>query len=304
MKLVYRMPGVGVPIDESLLTAPAIARIATAAEQSGWDAICFDEHPMPPNYWRLNGDGHDSVDPLVALAAASACTTTLRLFVYAAILPLRSPFLLAKAVATLDLLSEGRVELGLASGYLPEEFAACGVDFQTRGQLFDRYVELMRMAWSGEAVDYEDSAISAVDVCARPRPVQDPHPPLWIGGNSRKAMERVIRHGAGWMPSINPPGRSVSRRTAPLSSPRDLAAKVDRLRAEATRVGRRDPIRIALALNLDGTDTSAVARFVDDCAEYAASGVDWIVVNSRSENIDDAVSLLSLVPKYLRGVSA
>jgi len=93
VKLVYRMPGVGVPLDESLLTAPAIARIATAAEQSGWDAICFDEHPIPPNYWRLNGDGHDSVDPLVALAAASACTTALRLFVYAAILPLRNPFL-------------------------------------------------------------------------------------------------------------------------------------------------------------------------------------------------------------------
>ena len=106
------------------------------------------------------------------------------------------------------------------------------------------------------------------------------------------------------MPSINPPGRSVSRRTAPLSSPQDLAAKVDMLRTEATRVGRQDPIGIALALNLDGTDTSAVARFVDDTAEYAASGVDWIVVNSRSDNIDEAITLLSVVPKHVRGVSA
>jgi probable F420-dependent oxidoreductase len=289
VRLIYGFPGRGVPSRPELLAADVLARLAVAAEDAGWTGVSLDDHPIPPEYWRQGGDGHDGVDPFVALAAVAAATNDLRLFVHAVQVPLRNPFLLAKTVATLDVLSKGRVELGMVTGYLPEEYAALGVSYDERNRLFDESVEVMKRAWTGEPVSYEGVHFSAVDVCARPRPVQQPHPPLWIGGNSTLAFRRVVATGRGWIASWNRRGRAVSRHTAPLETTEDFAARLEVLHACAAEAGRTEPIEVSIWLPMRAdTTVDELRRRADELEEL---GVGWVFVNhstasSESEALD------------------
>src|SRR5207302_1471635 len=104
-----------------------------------------------------------------------------------------------------DALSGGRVELGLGAGYQKAEFFALGVDFNERNALFDEALAVLPLAWSGRPFTYEGLHFSARDVCCQPAPVQQPGPPLWLGGNSKLTRRRVVDIGAGWMPMANPP---------------------------------------------------------------------------------------------------
>lgn len=293
MRLVYGFPGCTVPPDPDLLSADVLSSLAVAAEDAGWAGVCFDEHPIPPEYWRHGGDGHDAVDPFVALAAVAAATSRIRLFVFATLVAIRNPFLLAKTVATLDVLSKGRVELGMVAGYLPEEFEALGVPFEGRNPVFDETVEVMKLAWTGEPVTHRGSTFSAVDVCALPRPVQQPHPPLWIGGNSRLSLRRVVANGHGWMPLVNPRGRKVSRRTAPMDSLDDLKALRKVLDSYAEEAGRTDPIDVALPLGLGRGETEEdLERTVDELEE---AGVGWLVIRSSASSTSEALSRIERV---------
>jgi probable F420-dependent oxidoreductase len=287
MRLIYRFPGGTVPPDPALLSADVLGRLAVAAEQAGFAGGSFDEHPIPPEYWRQGGDGHDSVDPFVALAAVAGPTTTLRLFIYATLVPIRNPFLLAKSVATLDVLSRGRVDLGMVTGYLPEEFRALGIAFEDRNKLFDECVEVMKLAWTGKPVNYAGSSFSAVNVTALPRPVQEPHPPLWIGGNSRLTLRRVVTTGKGWMALTNPRDRKVSRRTAPLEGADDLRSLLTTLREYADEAGRTDPIEVSYVIHLRPDDSIADLRARLDQLE--AAGVGWVAIHTHPVTAGDAM---------------
>jgi probable F420-dependent oxidoreductase len=291
MRLIYRFPGGTVPPDPALLSAGVLCRLARVAEQAGFAGASFDEHPIPPEYWRHGGDGHDSVDPFVALAAVAGATTALRLFVYSTIVPIRNPFLLAKSVATLDVVSGGRVELGLVTGYLPEEFAALGVSFSGRNEIFDESVEVMKLAWTGRPVHYTGASFSAVDVAALPRPVQAPHPPLWIGGNSRLALRRVVDLGCkGWMALANPRNRKVSRHTAPLERTADLRSLLTTLHEYAEETGRTDPIEVAYVVHLRPGDS--IAALADRLAELEEAGVGWAAVHSQPATVSEALATI------------
>src|SRR3984957_3250763 len=146
----------GLPTDRldraaEFVTGDAIAEISRAAEVAGFDAVYVTEHPIPETQWKDSG-GHHALDPFVALAFAAAATTSLRLQTHLCVVPYRNPFLTAKAVASLDALSGGRVILGVGTGYLQEEFAALGVQFDERNELMDEALEVMKAAWSGETV--------------------------------------------------------------------------------------------------------------------------------------------------------
>ena len=141
----------------------------------------------------------------------AAATTKLRLLAYLTGVPYRNPFLLAKAVATLDALSEGRVDLAMIAGHVKAEFLALGVEFEQRNTLFDQALDVMKLAWTGRPVSYEGVGISARGVTAHPLPVQQPHPRLWFDGSSELTMRRVVEHGAGWMPHVNTSERAAHR---------------------------------------------------------------------------------------------
>ncbi len=205
---------------------------------------------MPSDRW-LKAGGHDAIDPFIALTWAAAATERLRLLTNITVVAYRNPFLLAKTVATLDALSDGRVILGAAAGYLKSEFRALGVDFDERNELFDEAFEVLAMTWAGEPVTYEGRHFSAAGNQLVPVPVQQP-PPIWIGGNSTVARRRAAEHGQGWMPFPNPPQTNRVVRTAAISTADDLAPLLDELRTW-TRDAGRDPLDIHFGVAGGGT---------------------------------------------------
>ena len=130
-----------------LYSPHGVAAVASAAEQYGFDAIAFTEHPAPPRAWVDKG-GHPSMDPLIALAFCAAVTRRIKLLTHLVVLPYHAPLALAKAVATTDRLSSGRLILGVGSGYLRAEFDALGVDFEHRSTRFDEALHTLRTVWS------------------------------------------------------------------------------------------------------------------------------------------------------------
>jgi probable F420-dependent oxidoreductase len=150
-----------------------------------------DVHPVPPD--------RPFLEAYTTLAYVAGMTSRIRLAVTVAIAPYRHPLLHAKTVATLDHLSDGRLEVAIGSGWLKEEFDALGADFAARGRTTDEYLDAMIQLWSGEPVTYQGETVSFAAVQCLPRPAQTPHPPLWIGGSGVRAFARMERLGAGWL---------------------------------------------------------------------------------------------------------
>src|SRR3954464_7713144 len=186
MKFTFTHPMHSHPYNPELVTGSAIAAVAAAAESAGFHGFGFTDHPAPSQRW-LEAGGHDAVDPFVAMGFAAAHTTTLRLIPNIVVLPYRNPFVVAKAGATLDLISDGRFTLGVGVGYLKREFAALGVNFDERGDLFDEALNVIRGIWTPAVFSYAGALFPANGIPAHPRPVSRPHPPIWIGGNTAAA---------------------------------------------------------------------------------------------------------------------
>src|SRR5207249_1529634 len=147
------------------------------------------------------------------------------------------PFLTARAVAGLDVLSKGRVILGVGAGYLKGEYKALGVEFERRNELMDEYLLAMKAAWTSDEFTFQGSGYQALDNRILPRPAQRPHPPLLIGGNSRRAIRRAVELGDAWNPFFTPAALSATARTAPMGGEADLAEGIAYLRAHCETVG-------------------------------------------------------------------
>jgi probable F420-dependent oxidoreductase len=262
--------------DGDMLDAGAPAELAVAAEVAGWRGFAFTEHPVPGARWLAAG-GHQALDPFVALGHVAAVTTELRLLTNLAVAPYRNPFLLAKAAATVDKLSNGRMVLGTGTGYLKGEFRALGVEFDERNTLFDEMLDVLALHWSGEPFSYAGAHFDARDVIGLPRPVQQPIP-IWIGGNSRLTQRRVAARAQGWLPLLSYTDISSTTRTPNIGSVDELATRVDALHAEAG--ARAADLDIAAAY----TDTTIaqpgndIARHRDTFARLAEAGVTWAIV--------------------------
>lgn len=278
MKVSYGLPAHRADVPE-LLTAGAIASLAAAAEAAGFDAVYVTEHPFPGDAW-LAGGGHHALDPAVALAVAAGATSRLRLHTNLFVPAYRNPFLGAKAVASLDVVSEGRVILGVGAGYLEAEFAALGADFANRNDRLDEALVAMKAAWSGRSVTAVGAGWRAAGNTMLPRPVQRPHPPVWVGGNSDRALRRAVEHGDGWSPfPAGATGAGVTR-TRPLTSAAQLRARLERGAELAAAAGRTAPLDVCFVprgLAMAGGRTEA-GQVVESCHELAEAGVTWVTV--------------------------
>jgi probable F420-dependent oxidoreductase len=214
-----------------------IVRFAQAVEDAGLDGIAFTDHPAPSLRW-LDGGGHETFDPFVALGFCAAVTTRIRLFTWLSVVPYRNPFLAAKSMTTVDLLSGGRATFALGTGYLRSEFAALGVDFDERNDLFEESVRVMKATWTGDEVSFDGRHFKAIGQVGRPRPVQRPHPPLWIGGNSAVARDRVARLAQGWAPMRGPKTLARTARTLAIESTDQLGTLIEDLARRLDAVGR------------------------------------------------------------------
>lgn len=279
MRVSYGLPTHLVDVPE-LVDATGIAALARAAEAAGFDAAYVTEHPFPADDWLAHG-GHHALDPMVALAVAATATTTLRLHTNLFIPVLRNPYLAAKAVASLDVVSGGRVILGVGAGYLEEEFDALGASFATRNDDLDLALDAMRAAWQGTSV-VTDGRWPVAGNTARPTPIQPLGPPVWVGGNSRRAMRRAVERGAGWSPFPIGAGGAARTRTAPLRTPEQLRDRVAEAHDHARAIGRDTPLDICFIPDgLSMTDHAATdhGRVVESCLALAEAGCTWITVS-------------------------
>jgi probable F420-dependent oxidoreductase len=292
MKIVLGMPFLECPPNPAFLSGRAIGSLGRAAEDAGFAAVSLTEHPAPSERWRLAG-GHDALDPFVGLSFVAAATSRLRLLTYLVVLPYRNPFLLAKSVASLDVLSGGRVELGLGAGYQKSEFHTLGVDFEERNRLFDEALEVLPLAWSGEPVEYQGLHFGARDAACHPRPAQRPHPPLWLGGNSKLTRRRVVDHGTGWMPMPNSAATAATLRSPVLETMDQLAGMLTDCKEYADSVSLPGPTEIMYVLPgiAAGDGAGAFAAQLELARQARDVGVTWLSAGGHATSVDDMLRL-------------
>lgn len=224
-------------------TMAAIHDCAKAAEDAGFWSGTVTDHPVPSYRW-LDSGGHYAQDPFVMLSMVAAVTTRLRLQTNIVVLPYRNPFITARAVSSLDAFSNGRFVFGMGAGYLKPEYKALGVDFDTRNDIMDEYIDAMKLAWTGEDFAFEGTGYTAVGNRVRPTPVQKPHPPLLIGGNSKRALRRTAEKGDAWHPFFVPKMVTQTARTADLETDEDLTGAIAYMHEHCEKIGRADKPKV------------------------------------------------------------
>jgi len=289
-------PLVSHPYHPDLVTGAGLIALAQAAESAGFDGYGFTDHPAPSQKW-LDAGGHDALDPFVALGFVAAATSTLRLIPNIVVLPYRNPFVVAKASATLDVLSGGRFTLATGAGYLRSEFAALGVDVDERNELFDEAIDVLKAVWTSDAVSFEGRHFTARGVTAHPRPVATPHPPIWIGGNSAGARRRVAERGDGWAPFPAPAGMAAAVRTTALDTTERLEAAVEDLHRRLLDAGR-DPATVDVSFSCPAGGDPAADSFDADAhlaglSALAAIGVTWVQVGLPGDSLARAAETIA-----------
>jgi probable F420-dependent oxidoreductase len=290
------------PYNLELVRGDGIVTVAAAAEAAGFHGFGFTDHPAPTERW-LQAGGHDALDPFVAMGYAAARTTTLRLIPNIVVLPYRNPFVVAKAGATLDLLSDGRFTLAVGVGYLKREFAALGVDFEERAALFDEALDAIKAIWTGDDISFEGRHFSANGITAHPRPVSDPHPPIWVGGNTGAARRRVADKGDGWCPFAAPPALAQTARTASLDSVDALAEGIDDLRRRLDAAGR-DAATVDIVFgNIEGGNPSeddfSADAYLAGLDRLAKLGVTWVQVGVPGDSLAHALEVIDKFKKQV-----
>jgi probable F420-dependent oxidoreductase len=287
LKFLYCFPGMTVPTNLALTSADGLIDLALAAEEAGFAGVGLDDHPATPESWRPRDRPQPAgFDPLIGLAAVAGATTTIKLVTYAMDIPYRNPLITAKGVATLDLISKGRLILGTATGYVEEEARAVGTDFARRNERFDEAIEVCKRAWLGDPFDYEGEGFTASNVSVQPPTVQKPHPPIWIGGNSDRAMRRVAAGCQGWMPLGYRAGSPISLRSPPMDTAEQVQTRMNRLQRYLEEAGRDDPVEILFGGGAIVGRPAAEA--LDRLQELAAIGVTWVPLHGRETSLQEA----------------
>jgi len=272
-----------------------VTDLARACEERGIESLWLPEHPLVPVHYTtrypLSADGKlprpytELPDQFATLAAAAAVTSKLRIGSCVCLVPERDTLFTAHQVATLDWLSRGRFLFGIGAGWLREEMDLFTPHFEHRFAFMREAITAMRKLWTEDAPSFEGRWVRFPPVVCRPRPVQQPHPPVILGGMGPNAVRRVATWGDGWMPIALPPDAVASAR-------RDI----DRLAREAGR----DPARISLTVMIGappGLETPALDMLPDRSvlAAYADAGADRVVVSLPTLQRDEALRHLDVV---------
>jgi probable F420-dependent oxidoreductase len=263
------------------------AGVAQKAEALGFDSLWMGEHPVIPVHSTSPAPGSSGgsipdfysrlVDPFVALARASAVTTTLKLGTGITLVPERNPLLLAKEVATLDYFSKGRFLFGIGAGWNQVETEIMGGNFAHRWTQTREAIEAMKALWANEAAEYHGTYYDFPLVRSFPQPVQQPHPPILLGGTAQQVFKRIIAYGNGWMPTRSTPelirqGRAI----------------LNELAVEAGR----DPKSIAILAYLvpaDRTEIQALAEAGADAAVVRLDSASEVAALAQLEQLAQKV---------------
>jgi probable F420-dependent oxidoreductase len=197
----FMIIGFGAPVAGAWATPGYLAEFAEQAERAGYASLWTFQRLLVPEGSGMEPVYQSVLDPMVALGFAAARTSRIRLGVALVNLPFVSPVLLAKQAASVDVLSGGRLDLGLGIGWMPEEFTAAGATTARRGARADEYLAVLRTLWADEISSFNGEFYTIPAGRQYPKPVQRPGPPILLGGMSRPAMERAGRLADGWITS-------------------------------------------------------------------------------------------------------
>ena len=199
--------GYVVPNNLGIKDPQDLIQLGTFAEELGFDSLWVNHHILHVGYVkeRLGTDPYQ--DALITLTWLAANTSTVRLGTSVLVMPYLHPMALAKQLATLDQLSNGRLIVGLGAGSLPEENAALGVPYGSRGRYCNEFLQVLRELWTKDDAGFSGEFFSFENICSSPKPLQNPHPLIVVGGNRPAALTRVANHGDGWHPmNVAPDG--------------------------------------------------------------------------------------------------
>ncbi|MEM7079652.1 MAG: LLM class F420-dependent oxidoreductase [Pseudomonadota bacterium] len=256
--------GYVVPNNVGVEDATEVVRLGVQAEALGFDSVWVNHHILHVGYVKDRLDTRPYQDALVTLTWLAAQTSTIQLGTSVMVMPYLHPMALAKHLATLDQLSGGRLIVGLGAGSLPEENEALGVPYEDRGKFCNEFLQVLRCLWTDDHASFEGDFFVFNDMCSSPKPVQDPHPMIVVGGNRPPALRRVARYGDGWHPmNVSPDG---------------IERRMEVLRAAAAEAGREHvPQAIQVRLDMNRVDAESVAA-------YEAVGVTELVMHVSTSN--------------------
>ncbi|MCR9092913.1 MAG: LLM class F420-dependent oxidoreductase [bacterium] len=268
--------GLFAPLPADLATPEMAIEVASVAEECGFSSLWVPEHAVlfdeyAPSYpysddGRMpGGAGANVLDPFPVLSFFAAHTKRIRIGTGVLILPQRNPIYAAKEIASLDVLSGGRLDVGIGVGWLEEEMRALGTPWERRGARTNDYVSVMKALWSEDPSRYEGEFYSLPACRFAPKPVQKPHPPLIFGGESRPALRRIAEYGQGWNAAMKTPEQMVA-----------LLGELDGFLEERGRT--RSELEITVMPG-DALDASELAAYRD-------AGVDQVVALGAVPNAE------------------
>jgi probable F420-dependent oxidoreductase len=285
--------GVHLPHVGPFATPEAITGVAQRAEELGYHSLWVSDHIITPR--ELDASAYPGgrypiqpewpfLEPLSTLMFAAAVTRRVRLGTSILVITQRQPVILAKQLATLDVLSGGRLIFGAGAGWMKEEFEALNVPIADHGPRMDDYLEVIRRCWTEDDPSFDGRYYKLADVGFYPKPVQKPHPPIWIGGAADGALRRVARYGDAWHA---------------MGPPHVLAEGYAKVKQFAKEYGR-DPDSIALTIRGDAIGWGDPARAIDQIRAYGEIGASLIVLIFVAPGAD---AIGELMASFMRDVA-
>jgi len=302
--------GFNAPTAGPLCGAADITRIAIAGESLGYDYLTFSDHVVIPKDISTkypysdtgefpSGAGGARHEQLIEVAYIAAKTTRIRLVTSVMVVPHRPALLAAKQLSTIDVLSGGRLTLGIGAGWLKEEIEALGSPYAERGAVTDEYLAAFRELWTAKSPSFAGKYVAFDNFDFEPKPIQQPGPPIWVGGESGPALRRTARIGDAWYPiGTNP--------SFPLDSLKRLDAGIAKLRKLTTEAGR-DPAAVTVAYRIQkyGPTVPATAGdgerrlfagtptdIITDLRALHSLGVSHVDVGFSAQTTDGAIAEL------------
>lgn len=296
--------GLCLPIRLSL-TAQDNVDIAKSAELLGFDSIWASDHVVMPER-HLGSFSEVFYDPFMLLSYIAAETSTIKLGTSVIILPYRNPVVVAKMAATLDVLSEGRVIFGVGPGWMREEYDALSVSYEKRGKRTNEYIQAIKELWTSDDPEYDGEFCSFSNIKFYPKPLQKPHPPIFIAGASDYAIKRAVGLGDGWQPTW--------------VSPEDVEEGLCKLKNMANEDARdlngftysvRNRLDIISSDHVSNNDNSSdgndppfllrgtVSEITELIRQYKSLGVSHMVLDPACDSLDDIFKTLETVSKEI-----
>ncbi len=287
-------------------TRDGVLSLAREGERLGLHSAMIADHVVfpvesnsayPYTVDRKHPSGGDALEAFSILGVVAGATEKLRLVTSVLVLPYRNPVLTAKMVASLDVLSGGRVTLGVGVGWLKEEFEALdSPDFDKRGAVTDEWITIFKQLWTQSPASFKGEYYSYSDIRCEPFPVQKPHPPIWVGGHSRPALRRTAKYGDGWHP--------VGAIAASPLPPQEMRMHMDTLKRMTEAEGRdfsaitvsyKAPLYDTGIPDRDGTRRSfsgSPDEVAGDIRSFAAIGVQELIFDFRGQSIAETIERL------------